>query len=538
MNKIKGFPKDARIEQTGDLFRRAETPEWRINLNISHDEIREHRHTLFSNATMLAKRRLINPTEVHSPSGFHLRFQVDSSQNWISSLNQESNQSQTTFQLNKFIFKANWLDKNSKLKQAVTIHLPQLELARALFFFTAYLSRSALHKNILGIDFDIQPQEDSILINVLPSCSFPISHFNDAGIRRILSWILLDQEVRHSYESIAKHCTKYGYDSKNYRHWNFSFDPPMLKNVIFDAYGYFKPETSEFFVNEITAFSNLSSGVSKPVDFWHEKFKKSGKAKGGTGQDRGTPGQEPTANDDEDASDDGNPSIIETTQTLFNFINPVETRKVAKQTRRGSSQNGEPNPESDDPPGNGEVSTDEPHSGGVLPLGEFEGAEDESDDVDIYLNRFAAFQQMVELFCSRHGILSSMELRLYKLPALKGFSKHLKNDGNPRCITEVRFALKQKRYVVLEVDTSDNLKALSTQVLCVEDLGQWVIDFKDIQELLITKSLLWPRKRLEKVSLNNHWQLNHPRMDQKNQQISASELENWATRLASLISSK
>lgn len=532
MNKIKGFPDDARVEFIGDLFRKDGTPEWRINLNISHDDIREHRHTLFSNVTMLAKRRLINPTEAHAPSGFHLRFQIDSSQNWISSLNPETHQYQNSFQLHKFIFKANWLDKKLKIKQSVTINLPHLELARALFFFTAYLSRSALHENILGVDFDIQRQEDSTLINVLPSCSFPISHFNDAGIRRILSWILLDQEARRSYESIAEHCIKHGYDSKNYRHWNFSFDPPMLKNVIVDAYGYFKSETSEFFVHEITAFSNLSSGVSKAVDFWHEKFKKSGKgSKGSTGQDGSSSGQEPTANDDEDASDDGNPAIIKTTQTLFNFTNPIETRKVAKQTRRGSSQTSEPNPESEDPSGNGEVSTDEPLSGGFLPPGEFEGAEDESDDVDIYLNRFAAFQQMVELFCSRHEILSSMELRLYKLPALKGFSKHLKNDGNPRCIAEVRFTLKQKHYVVLEVDTSDNLKPLSTQVLCIKDLAQWAIDFKDIQELLITKSLLWPRKRIEKVSQNNHWQLNHPRMDQKNQQISATELESWALRL-------
>ncbi|WP_410210814.1 Tn7-like element transposition protein TnsE [Aquirhabdus sp.] len=536
MNKTKGFPKDARIEQIGGLFRRAETPEWRINLSISHDEIREHRNTLFSNATMLAKRRLINPTEAHSPSGFHLRFQVDSSQNWISSLNRESNQTQTTFQLNKFIFKANWLDKNSKLKQSVTIHLPQLELARALFFFTAYLSRSALHENILGIDFDIQPQQDSTLINILPSCSFPISHFNDAGIRRILSWILLDQEVRHSYESIAKHCTKYGYDSKNYRHWNFSFDPPMLINIIFDAYGYFKPETSEFFVNEITAISNLSSRVSNSVDFWHEKFKQLGKgSKGGARQDGSSTGQEPTASDDEDASDDGAPAIIETTQTLFNFINPIETRKVTKQTRGGSSQSGESNPESEDPSGNGNVSTDEPHAGGVLPPGEFEGAEDESDDVDIYLDRFVAFQQMIELFCSRHEVSSSMGLRLYKLPALKGFSKHLKNDGNPRCIAEIRFTLKQKHYVVLEVDTSDNFKPLSTQVLQIKDLGQWAIDFKDIRELLITKSLLWPRKRLVKVSQNKIWQLNHPRIDQKSKQISATELESWASRFASVL---
>lgn len=90
----------------------------------------------------------------------------------------------------------------------VQIELPQLELARAFFFQHAYLTRSALELNPLAEDFDIQNNTDHYLINVLPSCecSLALSHFNKPEFRRFIVYLLLDKNIRASYESIAQQC--------------------------------------------------------------------------------------------------------------------------------------------------------------------------------------------------------------------------------------------------------------------------------------------------------------------------------------------
>ena len=44
---------------------------------------------------------------------------------------------------------------------------------------------------------------------------------------------------------------------------------------------------------------------------------------------------------------------------------------------------------------------------------------------------------------------------------------------NPRCVAEVSFQFNEQNIVILEVDTSDNKKPLSTRVLSLKDMNQW-----------------------------------------------------------------
>lgn len=69
--------------------------------------------------------------------------------------------------------------------------------------------------------------------------------------------------------------------------------------------------------------------------------------------------------------------------------------------------------------------------------------------------------------------IKSFSLQLHKLPNIQGHSKHVKTDGNPRCVTEVSFQLNDQNIVILEVDTSDNKKPLSIRVLSLKDANQW-----------------------------------------------------------------
>lgn len=89
--------------------------------------------------------------------------------------------------------------------------------------------------------------------------------------------------------------------------------------------------------------------------------------------------------------------------------------------------------------------------------------------------------------------------------------------------------------MILEVDTSDNKKPLSTRVLSMKDTNQWkAIDRAKVLELLITQYLRWPKGILKKTSFKSST-LNHPRIDSKRQEISESDLKNWSNRLGDLI---
>src|SRR5690606_5880668 len=139
-----------------------------------------------------------------------------------------------------------------------------------------------------------------------------------------------------------------------------------------------------------------------------------------------------------------------------------------------------------------EVSTNAPVSEGSVPSAESNGVEDETEDLHLHLDRFSAFQQMIDLFCKEKSV-KSFSFQLHKLPNIQGHSKHIKTDGNPRCVAEVSFQYNGQSIVILEVDTSDNKKPLSTRVLSLKNMNQWnLTDRAKVLELVVTKCLRWP----------------------------------------------
>ncbi|MCQ4965815.1 hypothetical protein NE652_12820, partial [Bifidobacterium pseudocatenulatum] len=61
-----------------------------------------------------------------------------------------------------------------------------------------------LDQGCLSREFDIIKEDHQTLINIPEFCNFPISQFNNIGMRRLLAWILLDPQIRTSFESISK----------------------------------------------------------------------------------------------------------------------------------------------------------------------------------------------------------------------------------------------------------------------------------------------------------------------------------------------
>lgn len=521
-----------KIKKIGALFKKHNATTWAINLGLENEnKASQTTYTIFSNAKLLRKNSHINPTKEYS-KGYNLRFKITSSQDWISSTN-DSNLSKSKFLEHYFLFDAIRIDQSGQpMSEAIKVKLPQFELARSLFFYTPYLARSAVLENSLSIDFDIISNPDHYLINILPACSYPISHFNDAGIRRILSWILLDPDIRQSFESISQFCTKYGYDVDQYRIWSFCFNPPQLSGVIFNTFGYYKAETSEFFVNEISGFEKISSRISKEVEFYSNKFiesKSGGKGENSSGTKNN--GKEPTIKDDEEGNSD-DVQIIDVVPTHFDFLEAIETRKTSKKNRHRN--HGTKDQDLPSTNATSEVSTNEPISEGTIPSAEFNGVKDETKDLHLYLDRFIAFQQMIDLFCKENSV-KNFSFQLHKLPNIQGHSKHIKTDGNPRCVAEVSFQYKGHNIVILEVDTSDNKKPFSTQVLSIKDTNQWAsTDRAKVLELVVTQCLRWPKGIFKNICYRNST-LNHPRMNSNNQEIHDHELQGWVYRLSNML---
>ncbi|SSQ98843.1 Tn7-like element transposition protein TnsE [Acinetobacter baumannii] len=528
MAKISHIAKNMKIKKIGSLFKKHNSGSWAINIALENEnKVTETTYTNFSNAKLLRKNSHINPTQEY-PKGYNLRFKISSTQDWLSSV-YDSNLPKGKFIEHYLLFDAVRVDQfGQPMSETIKVRLPQFELARSLFFYTPYLARSAVLENSLSIDFDIVSNPDHYLINILPACSYPTSHFNDAGIRRILSWILLDSDIRQSFESISQFCTKYGYDVDQYRIWSFCFNPPQLNGVIFNTFGYYKAETSEFFVNEISGFERISSQISKEVEFYSDKFvesKSGGKGENSSGTKND--GKESTIKDDEEGNSD-DVQIIDVLPTHFDFLEAIETRKTSKKTRHRNH-----GIKDQDLPSNNatsEVSTNEPIFEGTVPSAEFNGVEDETEDLHLYLDRFSAFQHMIDLFFKENSV-KEFSFQLHKLPNIQGYSKHAKTDGNPRCVAEVSFQLNNQNIVILEVDTSDNKKPLSTRVLSLKDISQWNhTDRAKVLELVVTQCLRWPKGILKNICYKNST-LNHPRCEEKSKSISESEISKWSNRL-------
>ncbi len=205
-NKIDGILDNSKIQSIGSLFRKLRGSRWEINLILSPKQDRTG--LTMSNAPVLVRRRILNPTEDTTPAGYFRAFTIPSTDEWQVKLLAD-------YPIQDAI---RWMDRdewcfNFVADDGIQFFLPQFELARVLFFQNAYLSRTALEPDCLNAEYDVQYlSPDQAQINILPSSGFPSNFLDNYGTRRLLSWLLLDQDVRRSFESIGKNQKQNGND--------------------------------------------------------------------------------------------------------------------------------------------------------------------------------------------------------------------------------------------------------------------------------------------------------------------------------------
>lgn len=538
--RSRGVKGDSTIKAIGSLFRRLESSDWYINVELSPNQIKEQFPV--SRIPELARRRIINPTGESAQSGYTQSISITSTKNWdvkkisecpIVAVKRNRDSDQWCFEFEN---------------EGTRFFLPQLEMARSLFFHQAYITRLALIPQGLDQDFSIcrTDQSNEAIVKIMPTSQLPVFVRKDYRLRRILAWILLDTSARRSFESMTRYQLKDGYREKGMRRWYFRFDPPLLTDAVLQLSGHYDKSAGAFFVYEVNGIKQLSHNCPSTVSFFDPRYFIE-ESNTGEGEKRppGQPGppQNPPPPVEDELDDEDNPEpkptevSIKTPQVSFGFIKPMYTIRSGRIAKAGYSGGSDEEDITDDEeekeedPDSLGLSTDEPTTDGTLQPAEYLGAEDHSDDVHLYAGKFAAFQRMVTYLTEKYKCMCLNE-EIKKLPRAVGFSKYLLKDGNPRCISFYHIKLKNIDYILAEIDTSDNKVRLSTLLIRNWSMS---LNFEEIQvhltKNIAKSSLAWPTSWLDNTHKNRYARISHPHTrETKDSTFDEESIKRWAKR--------
>lgn len=527
--RLKGFKDDTWINGIGDLFCRDGGNQWGVNLSIYPSKESSKDAITLSNAPILIRKRIINPTKNYYPRGMEKSHTISSTSDWlvdvISNCPARERSLPKEAQQLCFVF---------QLSDGITAYLPQFELARALFFHYGYLARSSVVHDLLNNEYIVESDKESqkAIITVLDTFSGNWEQFNDFSFRRMLAWLLLDVEARHSYNSIAQYQLNHGYIQGQYRRWNFRFDPPDLQGVTLDIRGNLDLDSRTMLIFEISSVKNIATNIPKSVGFFSARFFTQMYSQGsGIGRDTERPSSH-SIDDIEEGSRENKPVMLSANATVFEFKKAVETSKISKRQKsagRGSRDDSEPDKASSD------VSTEEQGPEGSLPSAEWDNLDDQTDDLHLYLNKFASYFEMLNVLRDEYGC-EVTKLPLKKLPAIGKCKMHiLRTDGSPRCLSVAFVKINHMSYYLLEVDTSDESKALSTKIIKAEAMLNIDPYLNEIMKLTLKSSLSWPKTYFDNlVGHYSHSWASHQKSS-RGGSLTTAEIERWASRFFSIL---
>ncbi|TKB47017.1 transcriptional antiterminator [Ferrimonas sediminicola] len=419
--RLDGLGDNVRINSIGKLFRGLERRGWSVNINFWPRQ--ERRSLTVSNAPLLALRRVLNPTEMNGIAGYPKRFTVGNASGWRADkagaypahrkLRLDPGQ-------NCFVFST---------EDDIKVFLPQFELARVLFFRDGYLSRSAMMHGLLDSEFEVLEEHETAQINVHKHSGYGVTHFEDPDNRRVLSWILLDADARRSFESIAQHELMEGVESGGYRLWDFSFAPPPLQGARFDVRGHLDKESRSYFVFEVVGLRKVPASIPTDIGMYHPDYEQKVRSNGQSGALKAEGVNQIDVQDGFEAALSDSRQRLDTDKTTTSFNKAFVVHRSAGKERVGSGakmNSEEPTEASRD------VSVEDSSTTGNLPGADWNSFDDQTDDAHLYLGRFKAFLDMVNLLEVHHGI-TVVRRDLRKLPELPRCKKHLlSTDGSHR----------------------------------------------------------------------------------------------------------
>lgn len=529
--RFKKLRDDAKILGLGNLFRGNGKKSWAINVDFNGGFSQGMQ---FSNLPVLARKRVLNPTQQYTSGvgGRPINFKIENAQTW---------QIAKASDCPAYIAHRHGRDENQLCFVAKTgntnVFIPQLEMARVLFYHDPFLARLSLQHNALAEDFMIEMRGDGRpLVVVREGAEYPLYHFNRDSNRRFLSWVLLDREARASFESISAHLMNNCYRHNNYQHWIYQFTPPPLSGVELEAYGWEDPDSATSFVWQISKLDNLPSEIEKIIDFYHPGYERQvgGKPIKGDGGQGEAPEQFEL--DDDELSDTVKATMeLMSDRVMVSFKNPHLTNRVPSKTKPVKNITGDGEDEVLDK----DLSPNEKEESGGLQGGAWNNLDDQTDDAHLYVGKFESFFKMVAVLGTSHGCLI-LNQSIIKLPKVGESKKHwLSDTQNPRCMAVVELVFNSQHVTLLEIDTSDNAAKLSTMMIKGADEERWVHNNVDqIAQGVIKKSLGWPSALFNSVLKKDAFVgIPHPKSKNPGA-LAPEEISPWAQRFVNWMASR
>lgn len=263
--------------------------------------------------------------------------------------------------------------------------------------------------------------------------------------------------------------------------------------------------------------------------FYSDKFKV-GAQPGNKGGSAGRPDltESDSIDDQHDANTDTKVKKLDIPKTSFSFISPIETRKIAKRRSKGRVDT---DIDSNDEFVVLDLSTDEATIDGTACQADFSGLDDQSDELQLYMQRFEAFKMLIERLSEAKEIY--YDENLHFLPAVGRSRLHRTTDGNNRSLLELQLKTKTAYFIILEVDMNDTDRMLSTLVIKVKDFERWDQQLEKTLQLIVQRSINWPTDEyLETFGVVKR--MKHPSGSFKLTE-SSIEFDGWLNRLTSIL---
>lgn len=355
-----------------------------------------------------------------------------------------------------FVFQAN----------GMTVWMPKFELARKLFFHAGFLVRAAFEPNGLDMVFTIYREGEDFHIHTPAKTGVPSQLLRIKEYRDHFSWLLLNQDVKRSFESIwhSLNREQERMPDSAYARWKFDFQPyASLSGVTMDARGVFDSKSNELLIWEIEALQGLRFAHSGDIYFHHPALKSPLRGNGADSVSEAFGGEDIVVDIEEEPTEAKEAQLLHLLVEGIVFEGRLVTKiaydgeRAGNHCKRGS---GEQIPSGE----RGAFGVGDPGSSGSIAPGEFQ----QLTRVDVqerFTDRFVQLNEIIKQIIAESNV-TLINLEVKPLPPVSHCSYHKLDNGTPRCYMLAKFRLENgnERYL-LEMDTSDNRKSMSTRII-------------------------------------------------------------------------
>ncbi|WP_122310462.1 Tn7-like element transposition protein TnsE [Pseudomonas amygdali] len=376
----------------------------------------------------------------------------------------------------------------------LTVWLPKFELARKLFFHSAFLARAAFEPNGLDMAFTIYGDEDAAHIHTPAKTGVPSRLLKSKAYRDHFSWLLLNQDVKRSFESIWQSLNREQERTSKgsaYLRWAFDFTPPAsLAGVTISVRGPFDLESNELLIWEIETLQGLRLDHRGDVFFHHPAFKLPVKGKSSGSLPIPSEAEELEVDADEEPTAAREPRLIHLPVEGVTFDSQLST-KIAYEGERAGFHGKRIDDAQCASKESNLIGVADPVSGGSIAPGEFQQLGD-GEELEQFADRFSQLREVIEQIAEEPDI-TLLSLDVKPLPSVPRCSYHMIDRDRPRCYLLAGFTLKNgNRRYLLEIDTSDSRKTLSTRIM---GFNEGIETGKCVERILrgaVKGSLRWP----------------------------------------------